>query len=320
MAVVLDASALLAYLREEPGAEVVDGLLADARMASVNWAEVMQKLPSAGVDVDGMQEELQALGMRVEPMWPVDGERAGRLRPLTRQHGLSLVDRACLSLGSAAAGLGGSAPALRFIGHDSGDEPLRCAAGGPHLHGLVVGNQQPAQASAIGLIGSHLPAQGGEAAGALVGGAGQFNHQIGAEGPEAAPLLWAEGLPALQAQQGGVGTQYGAIGQAEACAARERNPIARVMDELAELKTDSSVLQRRFTAHRRHPDQPAIGGQLKHRLAVLGTHQFELLRREAQIQGQTKRRQGIKASGRCGVGCTWAGSERHRPRPAVASG
>ena len=43
MAVVLDASALLAYLREEPGAEVVDGLLADAHMASVNWAEVVQK-------------------------------------------------------------------------------------------------------------------------------------------------------------------------------------------------------------------------------------------------------------------------------------
>jgi len=62
MAVVLDASALLAYLREEPCAEVVDGLLADARMAIVNWAEVVQKSLSAGVDVDGMQEDLQALG------------------------------------------------------------------------------------------------------------------------------------------------------------------------------------------------------------------------------------------------------------------
>ena len=99
MAVVLDASALLAYLREEPGAEVVDGLMADAHMASVNWAEVVQKSLSAGVDVDGMQEDLQALGMRVEPFLPVDGERAGRLWPLTRQHGLSLADRACLSLG-----------------------------------------------------------------------------------------------------------------------------------------------------------------------------------------------------------------------------
>jgi ribonuclease VapC len=99
MAVVLDASALLAYLREEPGAEVVDGLLADAVMASVNWAEVVQKALSAGVDVDGMQADLQALGMRVEPFLPVDGDRAGRLWPLTRQQGLSLADRACLSLG-----------------------------------------------------------------------------------------------------------------------------------------------------------------------------------------------------------------------------
>ena len=37
--------------------------------------------------------------LREEPFLPVDGERAGRLWPLTRQLGLSLVDRACLSLG-----------------------------------------------------------------------------------------------------------------------------------------------------------------------------------------------------------------------------
>ncbi|MCX5950766.1 MAG: type II toxin-antitoxin system VapC family toxin [Cyanobacteria bacterium] len=98
MTVVLDASALLAYLLQEPGAEVVDGLLGDARMASVNWAEVVQKSLSAGVDVEGMREELQSLGMGVEPFLAVDGERAGQLWPLTRQQGLSLGDRACLSL------------------------------------------------------------------------------------------------------------------------------------------------------------------------------------------------------------------------------
>ena len=57
---------------------MVDELLADARMTSVNWAEVVQKSLSAGVDVEGMQEDLQALGMRVEPFLPVDGERACR--------------------------------------------------------------------------------------------------------------------------------------------------------------------------------------------------------------------------------------------------
>jgi len=70
--VVLDASALLAYLLDEPGAEVVDGVLAEAVMASVNWAEVIQKAISAGVEVDGLLEDLQALGLRVEAFLPAD--------------------------------------------------------------------------------------------------------------------------------------------------------------------------------------------------------------------------------------------------------
>ena len=85
MTVVLDASALLAYLLQEPGAEVVDGLLSDARMTSVNWAEVVQKSLSAGVEVQGMREELQALGMQVDPFLAADGERAGVRRRLDRR-------------------------------------------------------------------------------------------------------------------------------------------------------------------------------------------------------------------------------------------
>jgi ribonuclease VapC len=61
MTVVLDASALLAYLQQEAGSELVDALLSDALMASVNWAEVVQKSISAGVDVTGMRKDLQAL-------------------------------------------------------------------------------------------------------------------------------------------------------------------------------------------------------------------------------------------------------------------
>lgn len=44
MTVVLDASALLAYLLQEPVAAVVDGLLNDARITSVNWAELPLEL------------------------------------------------------------------------------------------------------------------------------------------------------------------------------------------------------------------------------------------------------------------------------------
>ncbi|MFM7551061.1 MAG: hypothetical protein ACKO7Z_04745 [Cyanobacteriota bacterium] len=103
MTVVLDASALLTYLLQEPGAEVVDGLLSDARLASVNWAEVVQKSLSAGVDVQGMREELQALGMQGEPFLATDGERAGQLWPLYPPAG-PVAGRSRLPQPGAAAG------------------------------------------------------------------------------------------------------------------------------------------------------------------------------------------------------------------------
>jgi ribonuclease VapC len=99
MTVVLDASALLAYLKDEPGSTVVDRVLAEAVMSSVNWAEVVQKSIAAGVMVDGMLDDLQFLELMVEPFTSEDGEMAGRLWEQTRQAGLSLGDRACLSLG-----------------------------------------------------------------------------------------------------------------------------------------------------------------------------------------------------------------------------
>ena len=99
MTVVLDASALLAYLQGEPGEKVVDRVLEESVISSVNWAEVVQKSIAAEVDVRGMLEDLKALGLQVEPFTAEDGEMAGQLWTQTRQAGLSLGDRACLSLG-----------------------------------------------------------------------------------------------------------------------------------------------------------------------------------------------------------------------------
>lgn len=99
MTVVLDASALLAYLQDEPGHEQVDTVLAEASMSSVNWAEVVQKSVAAGVDIEGMQQDVCALGLIILPFTAEEAEYAGRLWQQTRQSGLSLGDRACLSLG-----------------------------------------------------------------------------------------------------------------------------------------------------------------------------------------------------------------------------
>ena len=99
MTTILDASAVLAYLKDELGMDIVKAALAESAISSVNWAEVVQKMLALGANVDNMLEEFQELGMTVEPFTVEDGEMAGRLWSQTRMYGLSLADRACLSLG-----------------------------------------------------------------------------------------------------------------------------------------------------------------------------------------------------------------------------
>jgi PIN domain nuclease of toxin-antitoxin system len=96
---VLDASALLAFLQDERGSDVVADVLSDAVISTVNWAEVVQKSLAAGVVVDGMRDELAALGLTIRPFMVEEAEVAARLWQRTRIKGLSLGDRACLGLG-----------------------------------------------------------------------------------------------------------------------------------------------------------------------------------------------------------------------------
>ena len=100
MSVVLDASALLAYLQDERGGERVREVIADAVMSTVNWAEVIGKARDDAVDTRGLKEDLASLGLAIEPFSAEQGEVAGRLKERTRRLGLSLGDRACLALGS----------------------------------------------------------------------------------------------------------------------------------------------------------------------------------------------------------------------------
>ena len=99
MSVVLDASALLAYLQDEPGGERVRAVISQAVMSTVNWAEVIGKARDQGVDTRGLQQDLQSLGLALEPFSAAQAEIAGRLKERNRPHGLSLGDRACLALG-----------------------------------------------------------------------------------------------------------------------------------------------------------------------------------------------------------------------------
>ena len=96
MTIVLYSSALLAYLQGESGEEIVDGVLLESVISSVNWAEVVQKLLASEVEVERILNDLLALGLIIEPFTPEDGVMAGRLWLETRQAGLSLGDRALI--------------------------------------------------------------------------------------------------------------------------------------------------------------------------------------------------------------------------------
>lgn len=98
MSRVLDASAVLAFLHVEPGAERVRDLLDGAVVSTVNWAEVIQKALHRDVDVTGMHVDFTDLGVEFAPFTPAQAERAAALWQTTRERGLSLADRACLAL------------------------------------------------------------------------------------------------------------------------------------------------------------------------------------------------------------------------------
>ena len=97
MKVILDASALLAWLQDEPGAAAVETGLGDGAISSLNWSEVLQKALAHNVDITGLREDLEALGMLILPFDADDAEQAARL--WSPGSGLSLADRACLALG-----------------------------------------------------------------------------------------------------------------------------------------------------------------------------------------------------------------------------
>src|SRR5579885_672876 len=96
--VVLDASALLALLQNEPGGDAVEPLLKTAAISSVNWSEVVQKALDWKTEIAGLQYGLEALGLEILPFTASLAEATALLRPATRHAGLSLADRACLAL------------------------------------------------------------------------------------------------------------------------------------------------------------------------------------------------------------------------------
>lgn len=97
--VVLDASALLAVMFNERGAEVVAPVLFGATISAVNYSEVFKK----AIEKRGtIQETLSFLTRQAIRIVSFDQERAiaaAAILPQSAEHGLSFADRACVALG-----------------------------------------------------------------------------------------------------------------------------------------------------------------------------------------------------------------------------
>ena len=96
---VLDASAVLTLLNQEPGEDRVERILADSVISAVNYCEVLGKLIDAGMPEGAARESVDLLGIEVINFNADLAHIAATLRPVTKQFGLSLGDRSCLALG-----------------------------------------------------------------------------------------------------------------------------------------------------------------------------------------------------------------------------
>lgn len=98
--IVLDASAILALIHDEPGAGEVEERLSGALLCSANLAEVVGKLVDASVSIVSVRELLAAAGVSIEPLTEDDAVLAGALRSVPGGTTLSLGDRCCIALGT----------------------------------------------------------------------------------------------------------------------------------------------------------------------------------------------------------------------------
>lgn len=96
--IVLDASAVIALLREEPGAETVAQHAGDAAISAVNWQEIAKELLITGIPMPAIKQMLTELHLDVRAHTEADAFDAAKLAQVTQKYGRGLGDRSCMAL------------------------------------------------------------------------------------------------------------------------------------------------------------------------------------------------------------------------------
>jgi PIN domain nuclease of toxin-antitoxin system len=96
---VLDSSALIALILDEPGAETVARYANGSPMSIINFAETIGYFARRGLTESAIRELVAPFGIEVVPLTDTAlAYEIGLLDPMTRPAGLSLADRCCLAL------------------------------------------------------------------------------------------------------------------------------------------------------------------------------------------------------------------------------
>lgn len=97
--VILDASALLALIQEETGAEIIKPLLKFSVMSAVNVTETLSVLQRTNISPEEGLTLITDIVTTIVPFDLEQAEQVAKLHPLVQPQGLSLADRACIVLG-----------------------------------------------------------------------------------------------------------------------------------------------------------------------------------------------------------------------------
>lgn len=98
---ILDTSAILACLFNEPGVDLVADILMEGNgvISSANYAELVSKLVSKNMPMPEIMEITNGLDLEFIPQDKQQAQLAGELWTISKPFGLSLGDRSCLALG-----------------------------------------------------------------------------------------------------------------------------------------------------------------------------------------------------------------------------
>ena len=96
---LLDTSAIIALLNKESGYEIVDSIIANSAISSVNLSELVSVLTRAGVPENEVDSIVTDIVPEIIPFCENLAIKSGKLSKATKEFGLSLGDRACISTG-----------------------------------------------------------------------------------------------------------------------------------------------------------------------------------------------------------------------------